>query len=130
LPKLESKQEWNNNVHNLWKVTGGIYNWPAAFSDFYYIPKSFSSPFSVLAKVFFQHQVFLEMAIPAIVYTLDPNLIHTYGYDIWGESRFNYHLYNTSVDWIHPVKTRVCQTSCQHIWDEFERWSRYIGTLN
>ncbi|ELT98388.1 hypothetical protein CAPTEDRAFT_204969 [Capitella teleta] len=112
---------FDNNEHNSTlirdcyqqlKLLNGAERRPnGGYSDVFYIPKRLASPFSQLADIFFNFQVFFEIAVPTIIQCLEfPDEFQTLkGLKLWGKNRTSLGLYFTPQDmmgmnFIHPTK--------------------------
>ncbi|ELU17568.1 hypothetical protein CAPTEDRAFT_210933, partial [Capitella teleta] len=80
-------------------------------ADVFYIPKRLASPFSQLADIFFDFQVFLEIAVPTIIQCLEfPDEFQTLkGLGLWKQDRTSPWIYFTPQDMVgmnfmHPTK--------------------------
>ena len=85
-------------------------------SDIFYIPKRFCDKFIVLSEIFYNHSVFLEIAVPTIVQmmTSGENNAHQRMWGVYLPGRVNdssirntsnlWKAYNSDIHFIHPVK--------------------------
>ncbi|ELU15610.1 hypothetical protein CAPTEDRAFT_201273 [Capitella teleta] len=81
------------------------------YADVFYIPKRLASPFSQLADIFFDFQVFLEIAVPTIIQCLEfPDEFQTLkGLGLWKQDRTSPWTYFTpqdmvGINFLHPTK--------------------------
>jgi len=81
------------------------------YSDIYYIPKRIAGDFSELAKLFLQHSIFLEIAVPTIIRCLETpeDIQPLQGKQLWERDRTSPWIYFTPRDlvgkhYLHPTK--------------------------
>lgn len=75
------------------------------YSDILYIPFDYAQQFKKLSKLFEQHHVFLEIALPTMCASIVPkeDIEFFKGHAEWGE-RNTQNIFNTSLDYINPMK--------------------------
>ena len=83
-------------------------------SDVVYIPNRLSSKFVQLSKLFYKHDVFLEIALPTILRMLEESINYVYLNGIYLPGRVNatfirnasylWRYYDDKINFIHPVK--------------------------
>ncbi|ELT96984.1 hypothetical protein CAPTEDRAFT_189704 [Capitella teleta] len=112
---------FDNNEHNSTfihdcyqqlKLLNGAERRPnGGYSDVFYIPKRLASPFSQLADIFLDFQVFLEITVPTIIQCLEfPDEFQTLkGLGLWEQDRTSPWTYFTPQDMVgmnfmHPTK--------------------------
>ncbi len=112
----KSPASWNGEgyMKMYFENTGGKRLCLRAWSDFMYIPKRLSKPFSILAEEFYRNRVFLEVATSTIITMLDKkenvvNIDGIYLPDTYGDIDFSdgtllAKVYSVSKSLYHPVK--------------------------
>ena len=106
-----------------------------ALSDFFYIPSRFSGTFQKYSSIFFTKKVFLEVAVPTIVYLLEcsKKILYIQGIDlhwIYGDGSAINNGYNVwlqystdQTNYIHPFKLHYGDASIQELNSIlFKRW--------
>lgn len=84
----------------------GYYHVPYSWGDFFYVPGKYREEFLWLSPRFNKPDVFIEIAVPTLLLSLEnfEKMEHLSPY--WGGtiSSIDLATYDTSFDWIHPIK--------------------------
>ncbi len=112
----------------------------AQLSDLFYIPSRFASKFAKIAKQFYMRRIFLEVAVPMSIYSLDhkSNIIYLNGMYLqkkygWAKqwkirTRKAWREYHFGLHFLHPYKFHGAneQTNTQEFKDNIANVSRQI----